>query len=60
MRRKKRNGVVAPVVGKARGRFLWIELEYRQELDRRYAQILKVGNLLDEAGVGPALFAGDA
>ena len=55
MRREERDRLVTPVVDPASGRVLRIELEYRQQLDRRDAEILQIGNLLDQPGVRSAL-----
>ena len=55
MRRKERDRLVSPVVHAARRRMLRIELKHRQQLHGGDAQVLQVGNLLDQAGVGPSL-----
>src|SRR5262249_37192006 len=55
MRHKERHGLVAPVVHQAFGRGLRIELKHGQELHRGDAQILQVGNFLDQPGVSTAL-----
>jgi len=47
VRRKERDRRVPPVVDPARWADLGVELENRQHLDGRNAQILEVGNLLD-------------
>ena len=55
VRRKERDRLVAPVVDHARWAGLGVELEDRQQLDGRDAQVLQVGNLLDQPGIGAAL-----
>src|SRR5690242_2640512 len=52
MRRKKRNGRVAPVVDQSMRTVLGIELKHRQQLNRCNAQLLKIRNLFDETSVG--------
>ena len=56
---KEGERAVAPVVGEAKGGIVRVELEDRQEFDGGDAQILQVGNLLDQAGVGAALVGRD-
>ena len=51
VRRKERDRRVAPVVRPAWGRILGIELKHGKQLDRGNAQLLKVGDLLDQSGV---------
>ena len=55
MRREERDRLIAPVVHPAAWRVLRIELEDRQQLDGRDAQILQIGNLVDEPGVRASL-----
>ena len=55
MRREEADGAVAPVVGQIARRVLRIELLDGQQFHRRDAQRLKIGDLLDDARVGPAL-----
>jgi hypothetical protein len=59
VRREQGDRRVAPVVDPARGGVLGIELKHGQELDRRDAQVLEVGDLLDQPGVGPGLVGRD-
>ena len=51
MRREERNRRVAPIVNLARRTVLGIELENRQQLDRRNPELFQIGNLLDQAGI---------
>ena len=55
VRCKEGDGLVAPVVDQAGGRGQGIELVDRQQFHRRDAEILQVGDLLDQPGVGAAL-----
>ena len=57
MRREERYRLVAPVVHAA-GRGLRIELLDRQELDGCNAEVLQIGDFLDQAGIGAALLLG--
>ena len=50
VRREERDWRVAPVVDLSRRAVLGVELEHRQELHRGDAQLLEVGNLLDQPG----------
>ena len=52
-------GAVPPHVVAARGGIGRVEAEHRQQLHRRDAQLLEVGQLLDQAQVGAAVFHGD-
>jgi hypothetical protein len=52
MRREERHRLVAPVVGQARRGVLRIELEDREQLDRRDAEVGQVGDFLDQTRVG--------
>ena len=52
VRREERNRRVAPIVHLARWTVLGIELKDRQQLDRRHPELLQIGNLLDQAGIG--------
>ena len=54
VRREERDRRVAPVVDLARRAILGVELEHRQQLDRGDAELLEIGNLLDQAGIGAA------
>lgn len=45
---------IAPVVGEAWRAILGIELEYRQQFDRRDPEVLKIRDLLDQAGIRAA------
>src|SRR5215469_6139697 len=60
MRRKKRYGRVTPVVGKSLRSILPVELEDRQQLDCRDAELLEVGDFLDEPAVRSPDFLGHA
>jgi hypothetical protein len=50
MRGEERDRRIAPVVDLSRRAILRIELEHRQQLDRRDAQLLKVRDLLNQTG----------
>ena len=54
MRREERDRRIAPVVDLARRTVLGIELKDRQQFDGGDPELLEVGNLLDQTGVGPA------
>src|SRR4029077_574352 len=54
VRRKERDGLVAPVVLQPRGRVLLVELEDGHQLDSSNSETLKIWNLLDQARVGAA------
>jgi hypothetical protein len=54
VRREERDRRIAPMVDETRRAVPRVELEDRQQLDRRDAEILQIGNLLDEADVGAA------
>ena len=60
VRREERDRRVAPVVDLSRRAVLGVELEHRQQLDRRDAELLKIRNLLDQAGERAARLLGDA
>ena len=60
MRRKERDRRVAPVVDLARRAILGIELEHRQQFDGGDAELLEIGDLLDQAGIGAARLLGNA
>ena len=60
-RGEESDGVITPGVGQplagervAEGTVELVELEHRQQLDSRDPQLLQVGDLLDEAAIGPA------
>ena len=55
VRREEGDRRVAPVVDPARRAVLGVELKHRQQFDRGDAEVLEIGNLLDQAGVGAAL-----
>ena len=59
MRREERDRLVAPVVHAAGRAVLRIELEDWQQLYGGDAEILEIRNLVDQAGIGPALVDGD-
>ena len=60
MRGEERDRRVAPVVDVARRAVLGVELEHRQQLDRGDAELLQIGNLLDQPGVRAAVRFADA
>jgi hypothetical protein len=60
VRGEEGNRRIAPVVDQARRAVLRIELEYGEEFDRGDPEILKIRNLVDHAGVRPALVGHDA
>src|SRR6516164_7988965 len=60
MRRKKRQGLVSPVVAETSGAILFVEGKDRKKLYRTDSEVLQVGDLLDQAGVGAALGRRDA
>ncbi len=49
MRCEKRDGRIAPIVNAARRAILRIELEHGKKLDSGDAQVLEIGNLLNES-----------
>ena len=55
MRREKRQRLIAPVVAEARRTVLLVEGKDRQQLDRADSEILQIGDLIDQSGVGAAL-----
>ena len=55
---KEANRAVTPVVALAGAGILRIKLEDRQEFDCRYSQLFKIGDLVDDSGVGAAAGAG--
>ena len=56
--REKGERRVAPVVREPRRRILRVELEHGQELHRGDAQVLKIGDLVDQPPVSPARLRG--
>ena len=60
VRREERDRRVAPVVDLARRAVLGIELEHRQQLDGGDAELLEIGDLLDQTGEGAAGLLADA
>ena len=60
MRREKREGLVPPVVAEARRTVLLVEGKDRQQLDGADAEVLQIGNLVDQPRVGAALARNDA
>ena len=60
VRRKERDRRIAPVIDFSRRAVLGIELEHRQQFDGRDAELLEIGNLLDQTGIGPAFVLSDA
>ena len=60
VRREERDRRVAPVVDLSRRTVVGVELKHRQQFDGRDAELLQIGNLLDQAGVGAARLLGDA
>ena len=52
MRGKKGDRIIPPIIGQTLGRFGFVELENRQQFHRRYPQILQIGDLFNQAGVG--------
>ena len=54
MRREERDRLIAPVVHEPGGAGQRVELEDRQQFDRRNAELLQIGNLLDQPGVRAA------
>ena len=60
MRRKKRQRLVAPVITEPGRTVLLVERKYRQQLHRADTEILQIGDLFDQSGVGAAFFRTDA
>jgi hypothetical protein len=60
VRREKRERLIPPIVPKPRGTILFVEGKNRQKLDGGDAEILEIGNLFDQPGIGAALRRGDA
>jgi len=60
MRREKRQGLVPPIVAEALRSVLLVEGKDRQQLDGADPEVLQVGNLVDQPGVGAALARSDA
>ncbi len=56
MRRKERDRRITPVIDQPGRSILRIELEHRQQFDGGDAELLKIRNLLDQAGVSAARF----
>jgi len=47
MRRKKRQGLVSPIITEARRTVLFVESKDREELDSADTEVLEIGDLLD-------------
>ena len=60
MRSEERNRLVAPVVHTPGRRVVRIELEYRQQLHRRDAELLQIRDFLDQPRIRAAAFGRDA
>ncbi len=60
MRRKERDRRISPVVHQSGRSILDVELEHRQQFDGCDAELLKIGNLLDQAGISAALLFGNS
>ena len=56
MRGEERHGRVPPVVDVAARRILLVELEHRQQLHCRHAELLEVADLLDQPSISAAQF----
>jgi len=57
---EKQKGLISPIVAEARRTVLFVEGKDREKLDGADAEILQVGNLLDEPSVSAALRRRDA
>src|SRR5215472_138690 len=55
MRRKKGEGLIAPIVAETRRPVLLVEGVDRQQLDSADAEVAQIGNLVDQPGIGAAL-----
>ena len=60
MWREKRQRLVSPIVAEAWRTVLFVEGKNREKLDRADAEVLEVGDLLDQPGVGATLRLHDA